>query len=293
MKRMNLLRLSVLLLAAFALTKGFAKTGKNRLSDRVGVCSSLSNAPQIKEGGGHHIELSLSSFANPEKDDATFAEELKKAKECGLPVCSTNGFFPGSVKVTGPNADHEKAVRYTETVLRRAHEAGIKVCVLGSSGSRNIPEGFSRQEAEEQFVAVLKRMAPIAKKYGIIIAIEPLQKSESNFINTVQEGYEIAKKVGHPNVGVNADIFHMLREGEGPQSLLNAGRKYIRNVHVAEKAKRTAPGVDGDDFTPYFKALKAIGYRDNISLECGWNDFQGQVGQAIQETQRQLRSVGF
>ena len=140
---------------------------------------------------------------------------------------------------------------------------------------------------------LLRKLGPIAKKYDIIIAIEPLQKSESNFINTVQEGYEIAKKAGHPNIGVNADIFHMLREGEGPQSILNAGSKYIRNVHIAEKANRTAPGVDGDDFTPYFKALKKIKYKGNISLECGWSDFQSQVGSAIGEVRRQLQSVGF
>ena len=293
MQKMNLLKFSLLFLALFVLAKSFAKTGKNRLSERIGVCTGISNADVVKAAGGHHLELGLSDFANPEKDEATFETDLKRARECGLPVCSTNGFFPGSIKVTGPNADHERAVRYTETALRRAHEAGIKVCVLGSSGSRNIPDGFSRQEAERQFVELLRKLAPIAKKYDIVIAIEPLQKSESNFINTVQEGYEIAKQVKHPNIGVNADIFHMLREGEGPQSLLNAGRKYIRNVHIAEKANRTAPGVDGDDFTPYFAALKKIKYSGNLSIECGWSDFKTQVGSAIGEVKRQLQSVGF
>lgn len=266
---------------------------RNNLSERIGICTGASSAKVVKAAGGHHIELGLSSFVVADKGDADFEPRLREALDCGLPTCSTNGFFPGDIKVTGPNADHERAIRYTETALRRAQEAGIKVCVLGSAGSRNIPEGFPRQKAEEQFVELLKKIAPIAKKYDIIIAIEPLQKSESNFINTVQEGYEIARRVKHPNIGVNADIFHMLREGEGPQSLRNAGRKYIRNVHIAEKANRTAPGVDGDDFTPYFQALKDIDYRGNISIECGWSDFQAQVGPAIQEVKRQLESVGF
>ena len=284
---------TVLLSMMLGLSPCQGRNRKNLLSERIGVCTGVSNADAVKKAGGHHIELGLSSFANPDKDEAKFDEDLQEALSCGLPVCSTNGFFPGSIKVTGPKADHEKAVQYAETALRRAHEAGIQVCVLGSSGSRNIPEGFSRQEAERQFVEMLKKLAPIAKKYDIVIAIEPLQKSESNFINTVQEGYEIAKKVKHPNVGVNADIFHMLREGEGPQSLLNAGRKYIRNVHIAEKANRTAPGVDGDDFTPYFAALKKIKYSGNLSIECGWSDFKSQVGSAIGEVKRQLQSVGF
>ena len=62
---------------------------------------------------------------------------------------------------------------------------------------------------------------------------------------------------------------------------------------VAENARRTPPGVDGDDFTPYFRALKEIGYRGNISIECGWSDFRKQVGPAIQELQRQLKAVGM
>ena len=145
---MNLLKISLLFLALFVLTKSFAKTGKNRLSERIGVCTGISNAGMVKAAGGHHLELNLNDFTAPEKDEAAFESQLNRWKGCGLPVCSTNGFFPGDLKVTGPNADHERAVRYTETALRHAQIAGIKVCVLGSSGSRNIPDGFSRQEAE-------------------------------------------------------------------------------------------------------------------------------------------------
>ena len=187
-----------------------------------------------------------------------------------------------------PDFDIEMAVAYTEVAMRRAAEVGIKVTVLGSGWARSYPEGFSRDEAERQFVTLLKRMGAIAKKYGVVIAIEPLRKQECNFINTVQEGYEIAKKVGSPNVKVNADIYHMMQEGESPQSLINAGRKYIANVHIAENARRTPPGTDGDDFTPYFRALKKIKYNGSISIECGWGDFAKQLKPAIQEVQRQL-----
>ena len=75
-------------------------------------------------------------------------------------------------------------------------EIGIKILVLGSSGSRSIPEGFDRAEAEEQFTGFLKKIAPAAEKYGVIVAIEPLQTQETNFINTVKEGAEIARKTG-------------------------------------------------------------------------------------------------
>ena len=278
-----------------ALTGIFACSGRNRnrLSDRVGVCTSPSKAALVKEAGGYHVEQNLTDFLAPEKDESVFEKNLESMAPTGIPSYSTNCFFPGDVRIVGPDADHERALRYTEVAMQRAQAAGIKVTVLGSAGSRKIPDGFSPEEAEEQFVSLLKRMGPIAKKYGVTIAIEPLRHQESNFINTVADGCRLARKVNHPNVRVNADIYHMMQEGETPQAILDGGREYICHVHIAENARRTEPGVDGDDFTPYFQALKKIGYRGVISLECSWKDFDTEVKPAIDEVKRQLQSIDF
>ncbi len=285
---MKSFRIVVLFSAMMIIITAFGKSRKCRLTERIGVCTSIDNAALIKSAGGAHVEENLMNFLMPQKSDADFAANRKAAAESVLPVRSTNCFFPGEIRLTGPDFDIETAVAYTEVAMRRAAEVGIKVTVLGSGWARSYPEGFSRDEAERQFVTLLKRMGAIAKKYGVVIAFEPLRKQECNFINTVQEGYEIAKKVGSPNVKVNADIYHMMQEGESPQSLINAGRKYIANVHIAENARRTPPGTDGDDFTPYFRALKKIKYNGSISIECGWGDFAKQLKPAIQEVQRQL-----
>ena len=283
----------LLLLAACCVLDGQARKAKSLLNERVGVCTSLSNAPAVKAAGGHHVEQGVAAFMIPEQDEEAFSARLREASSCCLPIISCNGFFPGDLRLTGPDADYERAVRYTEVAMQRCAMTGVVTVVLGSAGARSIPDGFPREEAEAQFIALLKRLGPIARKYGVTIVIEPLRRQECNFINTVEEGCEIARRVKHPNVRVLADLYHMTQEGEGPQSILKAGRKYLRHVHVAENARRTPPGVDGDDFTPYFRALKEIGYRGNISIECGWNDFRKQVGPAIQELQRQLKAVGM
>lgn len=66
-----------------------------------------------------------------------------------------------------------------------------------------------------------------------------------------------------PNFGINADIYHMLKEGEPAGQLLKV-RRYILHCEIAEPANRTSPGVEGTDFTPYLRALKAIGYQGGI-----------------------------
>ena len=221
---------------------------------------------------------------------AAFAAQRAKADSLGLPIETANGFFPRDIIVVGPDADLERAIRYSETAIRRASEAGLEILVLGSSRSRSIPEGFSREEAEEQFLSLLKGMAPTAEKYGVIVAIEPLQQSETNFINTVREGAEIARRSGSPNIAVIADFFHMARESEPVSDIVDAADKLV-HCHIAEVGNRTPPGVDGDDFTPYFQALKQIGYKGRISIESRWDDVAAQMPVAVQVMKEQIQAV--
>ena len=52
-----------------------------------------------------------------------------------------------------------------------------------------------------------------------------------------------------------------------------------------------APGVEGDDFRPYFKALKAIGYEGGISIECNWKNFAEELPKAQRVLREQLKSI--
>ncbi|TSA33659.1 MAG: hypothetical protein D4R64_13715 [Porphyromonadaceae bacterium] len=234
-----------------------------------GVCTSLTYADTLKDIGFAYVEGSVGRDLMPGKPDAEFAKKMKEFDTCPLPVIACNGFLPGTLKVTGPAAKPDTVLKYAEVAFRHAASVGIRIIVFGSSGARSIPEGFDRQRAREQFINLLKEMGPIARKYGVTVAIENLQKSETNFINTVREELAIVREVNDPNIRVMADIFHMMREKEGPEALLEAG-DYLVHCHIAEIRDRTAPGMAGDDFRPYFAALKKIGYRGGISIEGSW-----------------------
>jgi len=244
---------------------------KKLSGNQFGVCASVTNAAAIKEAGFAYIEGSVGRDLMPGRSDAEFTKSQLVIESSPLPMIACNGFLPGTLKATGPEAAHDTVLRYAETAFRRAAIVGIRTIVFGSSGSRSIPEGFDGQKARDQFIRLLKRMGPVARKYNVTIAIENLQKSECNFINTVGEALAIAKEVNDPNILVLADIFHMMRENEGPEVLVEA-RKYLTHCHIAELKDRTAPGMAGDDFRPYFKALKKIGYTGGISIEGSWKN---------------------
>ncbi len=266
------------------------KKAKFNLDEKIGICSSLSNAPLAKENGLAHMEINISTFLIPEKSDAEFEPNRQAAIASVVPVYSGNGFYPGDIRLTGPDAEIQRAIDYANVAIRRASELGMKVLVLGSSKARNIPEGFDRAAGESQFVEILKGMAPAAEKYGVLIAIEPLQKSETNFINTVREGAAVARKTGSPNICVLADIFHMMRNEEDPGAIIDSADKLV-HCHIAEVEERTAPGVKGDDFTAYFRALKKIKYQGHISFECGWQDLPSQLPVAMKTLKQQIESI--
>lgn len=258
--------------------------------ERIGVCTSIDKSELLVKAKCSFIEIGIRDFFIPDKSDTEFDINLKKAQQLSLPVYAGNSFYPGNMKLVGPDVNIPEILKYTDTIMRRAKQVGTKILVLGSGGSRRIPDNFDYKIAEYQFIDLCKQIAEIGQKYDVIIVIEPLRKQETNFINTVREGLKIVKSVNHPNLKLLADFYHMACEKEDPEAIVEAGKE-LYHCHIAEMEERTAPGIKGDDFTPYFKALKKINYKGYISLECRWNHFENEVIDAVKEVRRQISSV--
>jgi sugar phosphate isomerase/epimerase len=259
----------------------------------LGVCTSYSNAELLRGLGYTFIEEGVGRFLIPDAKnggDAQFEKNLAERKAVGMPILSYTSFFPGDLKSVGPELHHEAILQRTELALKRAKEIGSKNIVFGSGGSRRIPDGFDRAKAKQQHIELSKKMAPLAEKYGITISIEPLNASETNFVNSLADGAEIVQAVNSPWFRLLCDIYHMKKDDEGPEQILKYG-KLITHCHIAEKANRTAPGVEGDDFRPYFKALKKVKYKKGLSLECRWKNFDSEVKTAIGVIQNQWRDA--
>jgi sugar phosphate isomerase/epimerase len=256
----------------------------------IGVCTSVSNADMLATHGYAYVEESVGRFLMPTKSEEEFNEMLRQAQDAAIPVKACNSFIPGSMKSVGPGAVHPEILEYMETAFRRAQKAGVEYIVFGSGGSRAVPDGFSRDEARRQFIDLCSQMAPIAAKYDVVVVLEPLNTKECNFINSVLEGGEIVEEVNHPNFRLLADIYHMLMDGEGPESIEKYGH-LIQHTHIAEKEGRAAPGTHNEDFSAYFKALKDVGYEGKMSIECRWEDLATQAPTAIAAMKNQLETL--
>lgn len=263
---------------------------KDLSSLKIGICTNYTNGLIMKQNGYSYIEEGVGKFLMPGKDEVEFKNILEGLADFPLPVKACNNFIPGNLKSVGPESVHKDILEYVETAFRRAEMVGVEIIVFGSGGSRSIPEGFSREEALKQFVNLCKNMAPIAEKYNVLVVLEPLNKRECNFINSVAEGGEIVQEVNHPNFQLLADIYHMKMDDEDPENIVKYGQ-FIKHIHIAEKMDRAVPGTNNEDFGPYFSALKKINYQGMISIEARWEDMETQAPLGIKTIKQQINQI--
>ena len=256
----------------------------------IGVCTSLANNDILAANGCAYIEEGVRGFLVPEEAEEKFLAKLSELEASKLPVRVCNGFLPGQLKAVGPEPKNEGILAYAETAFRRAARAGVEMIVWGSGESRKIPDGFSRAKAEEQFADLAKKVAALAARFGVILTLEPLNSGETNFINNLKEGAAMVEAVRHPNFKLLADIYHLLREGEMPDAIEAFGRD-IRHCHIAEKDKRTRPGAAGDDFRPFFRALKKVRYQGRLSMECRWENMRAELPAAVAFLKKQISEI--
>lgn len=254
----------------------------------IGIVNDYANDSLLKSQGFKYLVESTQKIISPENvDDKQFQSNLEKVKKLDIPLFGINIFIPGHLKVVGPDVNEQAVLAYTEEVLRRAKLAGVEMVIWGSGGSRQIPEGFDRLQAKNQFISIAKKVAAMAVKYDIMLALESLNSTEGNFINTLGEAFDIVKQVDHKNFRLCADIYHMLKEGESPE-IIKKTKGYLVYAEIAEKDGRTPPGVNGEDFKPFLAALKSIGYDGKIMMECRWDNIAEQGGKAYQYLQAQI-----
>lgn len=236
----------------------------------MGVNASFKDAKAANEAGAEFLLMGVNNFLKPDEPESAFEKQLELLEKSPIPVLSCNSFLRGDeLRSVGPNAMPENVLRFAETTFRRAKRAGVKFIVLGSSGSRSIPEGWTKEQADEQFISLLKKMGPLAAEQGVIVAVESLRAKECNYLTRISEAGEIITAVDHPNIRLLADLYHSVKMGDTPADF----GKYahlVALVEIAEEKGRAAPGVGGQDFRPYFKALKANGYSGPIEIEGSW-----------------------
>jgi sugar phosphate isomerase/epimerase len=254
-------------------------TAGQRRAVQVGYCTPLRNLEAAKAAGFDYVELGTSEIAA--LSDADFDAALARIKGAGVPVPATNLFLPATLKVTGPDVDHDQQMAYVGKAFARLQRIGVQVVVFGSGGARQVPDGFPKERAFQQLVEFGRRIAPEARARGLTIAIEPLRRQETNIINSAAEGLTLVEAINDPGFQLMIDFYHLASENEDPSIVLRAA-DHIRHLHMANPQGRVFPRVATEfNYAPFFENLRKIGYDKRISVEASTQDLTADAPQAI------------
>lgn len=160
-----------------------------------------------------------------------FAKRLYESH--GLKVSSMQSIWYGRTEnIFGGESARSALMDYTMKAVDFAVSVGCNNLVFGCPKNRNVPDGMSdyMQIAEEFFNTV----ADYARQLGVVIALEPNPPFYgTNFINTTQQAFDFALKVGNVGFKVNIDLGTMIAYNE-PVSLIAENLDLVNHIHISE-----------------------------------------------------------
>jgi sugar phosphate isomerase/epimerase len=132
--------------------------------------------------------------------------------------------------------------------------------VRGQIGKR------SKTYVEDLFVEVARELCEYALPKDVTLILEPVNRYEIDFVNNVEQGVQLMKKVGMKNMKLMPDIFHMNIEDKNIGADLAYHIDYIKYIHFAD-SNRLAPGQGHIDFQDIFENLLKVKYEGWTSVE--------------------------
>lgn len=109
-------------------------------------------------------------------------------------------------------------------------------------------------------------LGPVLAQTGVTIAIEPLNRFETYFLNTAEDAVALCDQIGHPNVGILFDTFHANIEEKDIAQAYRIVGKHLKHVHTCEN-DRGIPGTGHVDWPGVFQALRDLKYDAWLTIE--------------------------
>ncbi|MEP1698802.1 MAG: sugar phosphate isomerase/epimerase family protein [Paracoccaceae bacterium] len=224
----------------------------------------------IKAMGFDFIELLV-----PEPEDGIDLTSANAAlADAGLEVVlAARVNAQRSISSEDPTA-RQGGIDYFKSCIDTAAAIGAKIIggpLYGEpmvfAGRPPLPRTDDEMKARaDRMISGLAEVAPLARAAGQVFAVEPLNRFETDMLNTTQQGIELVDTVNDAGLGLMLDTFHMNMEDQSiPDAIRMAG---TRTVHFqANENHRGFPGTGNMDWPAIMRSLHQVGYTGPVSLE--------------------------
>jgi len=173
---------------------------------------------------------------------------------------------PGLHIGTPDQAIRDETASYIVTLAEFCAELGGREMVFGSPKSRDVPDGARYEEYWRRSVETIRTAAERCEPHAVTIAMEPLARSISSFLNAAAEVRRFVADVDHPLVKMTLDCYSMGDERVPRGQVIRETGALCAHVHANDTTKRE-PGTGALDLAEVVNALRDVGYSGWMSLE--------------------------
>lgn len=195
---------------------------------------------------------------------------LKDAlNDTGLQGIICGAFGPDRDLSSANPAVSQAAEKYIRWMVDTAAEIGSPVVIgpLYAAVGKAHPETEAGARAEwERSVSRMRPLAEYSGAHGIRLAIEPLNRFETDLINVAGQALDYCDAVGSAHLGLHLDTFHMHIEERDSAAAIRAAGSRLFHVHASEN-DRGVPGAGQVAWRAIFDALREIGYSGIVGIE--------------------------
>lgn len=226
--------------------------------------SEFSVLDAFKRCGASVAELAIAdpSAVTPSKVKAKLSDlELSEPIICGA--------FSKGRNLRGSSDEVAAATRYIDQLISVAIELDAKVVCGPMYSETGLADLYSDSDREQQLTQIALALKPLcerAQSAGIVLALEPLNRFETDCINTVDQAIGLIERVDSPALKIHIDTFHMNIEEANSAEAIRCAAPHIAHVH-ASASHRGLLGKDQVDWTGILTALHECEYEGAIVIE--------------------------
>lgn len=217
---------------------------------------------RLRAAGFDGIELPL---IDPDQTRDTAVREALHRSQMEPTFCTV--LPPGLSPISDDSGVRDRTVQHYRRCIETAREMGGSLI----AGPLYSPVGYlpGRRRTEEEWkraVGCFQQLCPALDEHGVTLAIEPLNRYETYFLNTAADAARLCSEVGHDRVGILFDTYHAnIEEKHVPEAIVTAG-PYLRHFHSCEN-DRGVPGTGHIDWPGVFESLRAVHYDGWLTIE--------------------------